>query len=118
MDRCHFARFFLSFVLASTAVAQCPPQGLTLTVTGGRLGDPASLQVTRRPFAPGILAFDVAGGPTPTPAGIACLGLTPQLQLFPFTFGSVGTLSIQATLPANPGLNGLTIFTQAVAQSA
>jgi hypothetical protein len=115
MNDRRFARFFLAFVLTSTVIAQCPPQGLTLTVTGGRLGDPASLQVTGSPFAPGILAFDVAGGPTSTPVGIACLGLTSQLQLFPFTFDSGGILSIQANLPTSPGLDGLTIFMQAIA---
>lgn len=101
--------------LAPAALAQCSSQGLTLTVSGKRLGDPTFVQIIGSPLAPGLLGVDTAAGPSLTTAGTTCLGLSSQLQVIPFTLGADGTLTMGATLPANPWLNGLTLFLHAFA---
>ena len=77
----------------------CPPSGLLLTTTGGRLGDPFSLGLSGTPLVSGLLAFDVAGGPVGTPIGTLCIGLTPATQLLPFALPASGTFSISGTAP-------------------
>ena len=66
----------------------------------------------------GVIGVDTAPGPTLTPIGLVCLGLSPALQVLPFAFDSNGLFQAQALLPANPGLNGLTLYMQAVSTNA
>jgi hypothetical protein len=105
----------LVLVVAAPLAAQCPPQGLLLTVDGRRLGDPFAIGVYGTPFVSGLLGIDVAAGPTQTPIGPICLGFTPSLQLLPFSLDAAGALSITGILPANPVLTGFTPALQAAA---
>ena len=117
MTRSVLASALASAVLASAALSQCPSQGVTLSMTGHRLGDPAVLQIAELHFAPGLLGIDTASGPTMTSIGPICLGLTSALHITPFTFDATGHFQIAGTLPADPGFSGLALFMQAVAAS-
>jgi hypothetical protein len=106
-------------VLVSGLFAQaCPPQGMTLTVDGGRLGDPWSLFLNGPALAAGVLGFDLDGGPVATPVGSICLGLTPNLVLWPIVLGPTGDYALGGYVPADPALSGITIHTQALAATA
>jgi hypothetical protein len=108
----------VTLLLAASAWAQCPPQGMGLQIAGGRLGDHFALSLTGSPQAPGLLGLDLAGGPVFTPFGAFCLGFTPALQLQPFTLNASGSFVLTGTTPADPGFEGLTIFAQAAAADA
>lgn len=106
----------LAFVaaLSATGLAQCnSPNGLALTYQGSRLGDPFSLNLAGTPNVAGLLGVDVSPGPVLTPIGTVCLGLSPALQLTPFTLNGAGQFSLAGTLPLQPSLNGLSLYLQA-----
>jgi hypothetical protein len=108
-----------ALVLAAAGPGQqCAPLGLTLTVTGERLGDPFSLVLQGTPAASGILGFDVSGGPVQTSIGTACLGLTSQMQTSAFTLDPQGTFGITGMIPPNPAMNGFGVFVQAAGLDA
>lgn len=96
--------------------ATCAANGLTLSTSGGRLGDPVSLSLTGTPFASGLFGYDPAPGPVATPIGTLCIGLSPALQTAPFVLDPAGTFAVAGTLPANPAFAGITYFLQAAAQ--
>jgi hypothetical protein len=108
-----------TFVLVLTAAAAAQScqtaNGLYLATSGGRLGDPWFVGVNGNPGVSGYLGIDVAAGPSPTPIGPVCLGLTPNLQLVPFALPGSGSFSIGGVVPTTPALTGLTAFLQAAA---
>src|SRR5262245_5809887 len=99
-----------AFLLVASAQGQCPPQGITLTTNGGRLGDAWSIAMTGRPFAPGALGLDVSPGPVTTPIGTICLGFTPSLVLLPFAFDAGGNATIGSVLPPIPTFAGVRLY--------
>lgn len=105
----------VAFAASTAAVGQCPSQGLQLVFQGERIGDPYACGVFGNPGAPGVLGVDAAGGPSQTPSGPVCLGLTPQLQLITFTLDSLGQFFITGTTSPYPPLIGFTAYLQAAA---
>jgi hypothetical protein len=102
---------------AAAAPAQsspCPPQGMSLAVSGGTLGRSWSVELAGAPFAPGVLAFDAGGGPVATASGLVCLDLGPALALQPIALGAGGTLVLGGELPAELALAGQAMHLQAV----
>jgi hypothetical protein len=71
--------------------------------------------VSGTPFASGLIAADLAGGPTPTSIGPICLGLSPALQTSPFALDVVGTFAAGGVVPFDPALGGVDVFLQAAA---
>jgi hypothetical protein len=69
----------VAFLVSSWAAGQgsCPPSGLVLSTSGGRLGDPWSAGLTGTPGVSGLLGVDVLPGPAASPIGTVCLGLSP-----------------------------------------
>ncbi|MAG58358.1 MAG: hypothetical protein CMJ83_18885 [Planctomycetes bacterium] len=105
----------MGLILATSAARgqPCAAQGLGLSVTGERLGDPWSIELLGPPGATGLLGLDLAPGPVATPFGALCLGLSPAVLLLPVGLDGLGALAIGGVLPADPGLGGLTLFFQA-----
>ena len=97
------------------APAQCPPLGLDLTATGGRMGDPFLVTLTGTPSVSGLLGIDATAGPVSTPIGLICLGLSPGTLLSPFTLDLAGNFSLGGIAPAIPYLTGFTAHMQAAA---
>jgi len=91
-----------TFALATTATAQCPPQGITLNASGGRLGDAWRVDVHGSPSVAGFCGLDLSPGPTPTPIGTVCLGLGPALQVLPFVADAAGHAVFGGLMPPNP----------------
>lgn len=93
---------------AATALAQgpCSARGITLQAGGGRLGDAWSVRLTGTAGTLGVLGFDLQPGPTATPIGTVCLGLTPLLATTWFVFDSVGLAAAGGVLPPNANLVG------------
>src|SRR5262249_30260548 len=78
----------------------CPASGLTLTMTGGRLGDPYMVSLSGTPGVSGLFGYDLSAGPvTVPPVGTICLGLTPALQVIPFALGPAGNAEFGGVLP-------------------
>lgn len=103
---------------ASSGPGQCSGNGLTLTTTGGRLGDPFSITLAGTPGASGLLGLDLAPGPVLTPVGAVCLGLGPAFQFQPIALDGAGGFGISGVVTPNPGVSGLTVFLQAGVQDA
>jgi hypothetical protein len=104
-----FAVATLALTVAATAQAPCPARGMTLAAHGGRLGDQFSIDMTGSPSAVGILGFDLAPGPTVTPIGTVCLGLTPAVSTLLFQFDPAGAASVVRQLPPVAAFEGITI---------
>jgi hypothetical protein len=104
-------------IAAGQGVPTCPGPGpgLGISVTSTRLGDATTLAIGGTPFVSGLLGYDLAGGPTVTPFGTFCLGLSPALQTSPFTLDALGSYTLASILPATPAWAGLTAFLQAAA---
>ena len=111
--------FWIGAIVLATDFASgqtCNSSGLTLTTTGGRLGDPFTVSLSGTPGISGVFAYDLAAGPVVVPPfGTVCLGLSPALQIWPFTLDSSGTAVFAGTLPAIPALDGTTFYLQAAA---
>jgi hypothetical protein len=105
-------------VLSSAVAGQCPSNGLTLTFSGERLGDPFALNLYGSPGLSGLLAIDDTGGPVMTPIGPVCLGLTPNLQLLNFALDGSGAFNLGGLLPPNPLFTGMQAYLQAAAADA
>lgn len=104
----------LLFAAAPSVKAQsCPGTGATLRADGGRLGDVYRIQVSGSPGAAGLLGIDTASGPTGTLFGAVCLGLSPALQLLPFTLDASGEFSVGGVAPPLAALSGLELSLQA-----
>jgi hypothetical protein len=99
----------LALTVAATAQAPCPARGMTLAVHGGRLGDQFSVDMTGSPSAIGFLGLDLAPGPTVTPIGTVCLGLTPAVSTQLFQFDAAGAASFVRQLPPVAAFEGITI---------
>src|SRR6188474_1117522 len=67
--------------LACGQVVTCPGSGLTVSRT--RIGDAFTLDIQGPAGAAAVLASDLQPGPTLTPYGSVCLGLTPSLVVTP-----------------------------------
>lgn len=103
---------------AALAQGPCPTLGLTLQATGGRLGDPWSITVAGTATRPGVLGFDLTPGPTNTPFGTICLGLTPDLATTSFVLDTQGRAALTGLMPPNPALESLPIHLAAIALDA
>jgi hypothetical protein len=99
----------LASTVAVTAQAPCPARGMTIAAHGGRIGDQFSIDMTGTPSAVGILGLDLAPGPTATPIGTVCLGLTPVCSTLLFSFDAAGAASMVRGLPAVAAFEGITI---------
>jgi hypothetical protein len=117
MLRVHLFRTLVPALLLTAVAAQapCPPQGLNLLASGGRLGDRWTIDLGGPASTFGLLGFDLQQGPTPTPIGTVCLGVTPLLSLLSFTTGPLGDAHFQGIMPANAALTGLRVYTAAAA---
>lgn len=120
MPRFHLFRVLspLALLTAATAQAPCPANGLTLQASGGRLGDPWSFTMNGPVSSFGLLGLDLAQGPTPTPIGTVCIGVTPALALLSFTTDAQGRASIGGQMPLNPALTGMPVYGAAAAVDA
>src|SRR5262245_60097383 len=107
----------LAAFVTITALGQssCSPNGLWLSLSSTRLGDPFSLDIAGAPLSYGLLASDIAEGPTLTPFGPVCLALTTWLQTAPFTLDAQGMFHLGGMLSVDPYLNGFERFLQAAA---
>jgi hypothetical protein len=112
----------LSFVVlgffSAAVFGQCPGNGMVLTFSGDRLGDPWALDLYGSPGLSGLLGVDDTGGPVLTQFGPICLGLTPNLQLLDFTTDAAGHFGMGGLLPPSPSLIGFEAHLQAAAASA
>ncbi len=113
----------VSILLLVSAVlvgqTSCPPQGLSLALDGGRLGDPWAMGIFGTAYAQGVLALDAVGGPVVTPIGTVCVGLSPALQLVPIALDSGGSFTLSGVLPLSTSLTDLRLFlAAAVADTA
>src|SRR5688572_10155261 len=93
-------------LLSAALLGQCPSNGLVLTFSGERLGDPWGLSLYGTPGVSGLVGVDETGGPVLTPIGPICLGLTPNLQLLSFALDGTGQFSMGGLLPPSPSLIG------------
>lgn len=100
---------------ASPCAGQCPPLGITLTSHGGRFGDAWGIDLQGPPSTPGLLGFDFQPGPSPTPIGTICLGMTPNLALQAFVTQATGLYGTGGVMPVLPPLVGQPLFLAAVA---
>jgi hypothetical protein len=106
--------FTVLAALSAAGFGQCPNGNvLSLSVQGGRLGDPFSVSLLGAPNVSGLLGVDVASGTYPTPIGNVCLGLTTNLQILPFTLDSGGQFTLTGTIPLQPALTGTAAYLQA-----
>ena len=109
-------------VLPATVPAQlvpCPGSGLTMTVSGGRLGDPFAVTTAGAPpGAPGLFGVSVTGVPTATPYGFVCLGALNNAVLTPVTYDGSGASVFSGILPPVPGVAGTDYFLQSAAFTA
>lgn len=89
---------------AEDSAAQCAPQGMTLDMIGGRLGDGYTIELTGTPLVTGLVGVSLGAGPTPLPFGTFCLDIVPLPVLIPFALDGTGAQSVQGVLPSSPGL--------------
>jgi hypothetical protein len=111
--RHHALASVMLLAVSTSGFAQCAASGLSLSYQGERLGDPFAIKLIGTPGAPGLLGVDLASGPVVTSVGTVCLGLTPALQLLPFTVAPTGQATFAGVLPASSAFIGLSPFLQA-----
>ncbi len=104
------ASFLACLAALGSAQGICPPQGLSLAIEGGRLGDDIVVELAGPPSAVGWIGVDTGSGPV----GSFCLDLSPQLVLIPVGLDAAGAATLHAPLPAVPALRGLELFAQAL----
>jgi hypothetical protein len=114
MRQCVFVVCVILALASTGLVAQCPANGLNLSFTGDRLGDPFSLTIYGTPGVSGLLGVDTSPGPVQTSIGTVCLGISSDLQLISFTLDGAGLFNMSGILPPSALLNGYTAYLQAV----
>ena len=98
--------------------AQCLPLGLSIDASGGRLGDAWRVDMNGTPSVPGFLGLDLLPGPTATPIGTVCLGLSPAVQVIPFLFDVAGIAAYTGSMPPTPAFVGISVYAAAISFDA
>jgi len=117
----HFAHTAILATLSSIGLAvggsaQGTPLSLGFSKPLYQPGDQVDLTISGAPGTPGLLLFDVVGGPTPIPGlGTLDLGLSPALVIVTMPpIPATGTLTFSKTYACGAGVVGVPVFTQAV----
>lgn len=91
---------------------------LTL-VTSGQIGTPLGVRLRAFPGDASLIMADFSNGPTITPFVEFDLGFTPSMIFFPILpIPAEGLLSLDFTIPNDPGLVNLTLYFQALLHHA
>lgn len=110
-----FAVLLAGTALIAPAAAQiCTGAGVLVAASGGRLGDTWRVDAFGAPSVVGVCGLDLVPGPTPTPLGALCLGLSGNLQLFAFLFDASGAGAVSGLLPANAAFAGIEVYATAI----
>ncbi len=104
----------LALLLAPALSAQgtCLPQGLTIDVEGGRIGDPLVFDILGTPSTSGLMGVDYGGGPVATPVGTICLDLSSMFFSFPISTGPTGVSTFSTIAPLEVSLEGTEVHFQ------
>ena len=104
----------LAITALGPAQSPCPPLGVSVNASGGRLGDAWRVDAICAPTVLGVFGLDLAPGPTATPIGTICLGFGPDLWLLAFLSNAAGTASVGGVMPPTPAFAGIGIYATAV----